>query len=84
MLRYPLFLQSIKDLTDKNSEENKKVSGIQIFLKAILCITIETIIEVAMVTEYINEVKRVTEAYANVFDVLIKESGLLEVLNYTY
>ena len=47
-------------------------------------VTIETIIEVTMVTEYINEVKRVTEAYANVFDILIKESGLLEVINYTY
>uniref|UniRef100_A0A1X7V0A0 Uncharacterized protein n=1 Tax=Amphimedon queenslandica TaxID=400682 RepID=A0A1X7V0A0_AMPQE len=64
LLRYPLFLQALKDMSDKDSEEHQ-------ILK-------DTLTSVSMVTEYINEVKRVTESYANVFDTILEVSGLVE------
>ena len=39
----------------------------------------DTVTSVSMVTEYINEVKRVTESYADVFDMILEGSGLVEV-----
>lgn len=64
LLRYPLFLQALKDHTDKDSKERNQL--------------MDTITDVVKVTEYINEVQRITESYAQLFDQLLKESGLAE------
>jgi hypothetical protein len=64
LLRYPLFLQALRDLTMKDSDEHRQLT--------------EMISSVAVVTEYINEVKRVTELYADAFDLLLERSGLAE------
>ena len=40
---------------------------------------LEMIVMVDKVSGFINEVKRVTEMYASVFDSLLQESGLAEV-----
>ena len=83
LLRYPLFLQALKDMSDKDSEEHQTLKGFAINQRIEFTTDeyyyIDTLTSVSMVTEYINEVKRVTESYANVFDTILEVSGLVEV-----